>query len=326
MPRTLARPGTRLAGAERSVLRRLSVPVWATAILASLTLSASPAQAADCAGANLLPAIASVPTTKAATLCLLNNERAARGLGPLSDEPTLEAAATAYSHAMVRQRFFAHVSPGGQTLAERLASYVGAARSWVTGENLAWGEGGLATPGAIVRGWMQSPSHRDNILKGAFDEIGIGIVGGTPSGGLPAVSATYTTHFGARTLGTSGGSTSPLTAGAASTRPATKKQKSTRISAKKKKQISRRCHRVARRTKASTKTRQKRYDRCMRTEVRAAQTRQAASKKCHGVSRRTKASKKTRKARYDRCMRSELRAAKKRQATSRARAASSQKR
>ena len=264
MRRTLARPGTPLARAERRVLRRLSVPVCATAILASLTLSASPAQAASCAGANLLPAVSSVPAAKAATLCLLNNERAARGLGPLSNEPTLEAAATAYSHAMVQQRFFAHVSPGGQTIAERLASYVGSARSWVTGENLAWGEGGLATPGAIVRGWMQSPSHRDNILKGAFDEIGIGIAGGTPGGGLPAVSATYTTHFGARTLGSS-----ELVAGVASTA----KKKSTRISAKKKKQISRRCHRAARRTKASKKTRKARYDRCMRSELRAAKRR-----------------------------------------------------
>lgn len=289
-------------------MRRIRRTMLATAIAASLTMSASTAHAAGCPGANLLPAIASVPTAKAATLCLLNNERAARGLAPLASESTLEAAATAYSQAMVQQRFFGHVSPGGQTITERLRSYAGPATKWVTGENLAWGEGTYATPNAIVRGWMQSASHRNNVLNGAFRDIGIGIVGGTPRGSLPALSATYTTELGTRTLPSS--STSSLRASAAAKRSSAKR--STRISAKKKKQISRRCHAVARRTKASKKTRQTRYRRCMRTQVRAAEKRQAASRTCHRVSRRTKASKKTRKARYARCMRSELRAAKKR--------------
>ena len=257
--RTSSRPGHGLA-------RRLSLPLLTTALLASSTLAASPAQAADCAGGDLLPAVASVPTAKSATLCLLNGERAARGLGPLSSEPTLEAAAHDYSLAMVRQHFFGHVSPGGQTINERLAGYVGSARSWTTGENLAWGEGSLATPAAIVRGWMASPSHRDNILKGEFKEIGIGIVGGTPSGALPAASATYTTEFGSRT--TSSGSV--LRAAASSVAPASAAPKK-KLSAKQKRRISTRCHRVAKRTKASKKTRKARYDRCVRKQTRAAQ-------------------------------------------------------
>lgn len=251
-------------------MRRIRRTMLATAIAASLTMSASTAHAADCPGANLLPAIASVPTAKAATLCLLNNERAARGLAPLAPEGTLEAAATAYSQAMVQQRFFGHVSPGGQTITERLRSYAGPASKWVTGENLAWGEGTFATPNAIVRGWMQSASHRDNVLNGTFRDIGIGIVGGTPRGGLPALSATYTTELGTRTVASS--PVSSLRASASAKRNSVKK-KSTRISAKKKKQISKRCHRVSRRTKASKKTRKTRYDRCMRSKLRAAKKR-----------------------------------------------------
>jgi len=264
---TTARPGSRIA-------RRLSLPLLTSALLASLTLSASPAQAAGCAGADLLPAVASVPTAKSATLCLLNGERAARGLAPLSSDPTLEDAAQGYSLAMVQQRFFGHVSPSGQTITERLADYVAPARSWATGENLAWGQGPLATPAAIVRNWMASPGHRDNILNDEFNEIGVGIVGGTPSGGLPALTATYTTTFGART--TSAGSTTRATvASSASPSPAAKKstaKKSTkRLSAKQKRAISKRCHRVASRTKASKKTRKARYNRCVRTKTRAAQ-------------------------------------------------------
>jgi uncharacterized protein YkwD len=234
-----------------------------TTVIASLAIAAPAAQAADCAGANLLPAIASVPTAKAATLCLLNSERASHGLAPLASEATLESAATAYSQAMVRQRFFAHVSPGGQTLSQRLRTYVASAGNWATGENLAWGEGTLATPAAIVRNWMLSPAHRDNILDRRFEEIGVGIVGGSPVGSLPAISATYTTEFGVR--GAPPSASSPTRAVASSAKRSTK-----RISAKKKAQISKRCHRIAKRAKASKKTRKARYSRCMRTQLAAA--------------------------------------------------------
>ena len=40
------------------------------------------------------------------------------------------------------------------------AGYVPRERRWRLGENLAWGTGVLAAPGAIVRAWMNSPGHR----------------------------------------------------------------------------------------------------------------------------------------------------------------------
>jgi uncharacterized protein YkwD len=244
--------------------RHRLLPVFATAIFASLTISISTAHAADCTGANLLPALASIPTAKAATLCLLNNERASRGLLPLAAQPVLEAAAQNYSQAMVAQHFFDHVSPGGQTIDDRLASYIGASGIWSTGENLAWGEGALATPASIVRNWMASPGHRDNILDPQFNDIGVGVVAGTPSGSLPALGGTYVTSFG----GHSDAAPSELRVSASSTapRPVTK-----RVSAKTRKQISKRCHSVARRTKSSKKARAARYDRCVSKALRAAQ-------------------------------------------------------
>ncbi len=162
--------------------RHSLLPAFATAILASLTLAASTAHAADCTAANLVPALASIPTAKAATLCLLNDERASRGLLPLAEQPLLASAAQSYSQAMVAQRFFDHVSPAGQTLDDRLASYVGTTGIGSTGEILAWGAGPLATPGAIVKGWMSSAGHRDNILNRGYARIGIGYVecGGSP--------------------------------------------------------------------------------------------------------------------------------------------------
>jgi len=253
-------------------IRRKHVPVFVTTLIASLALAAPAAHAADCAGANLLPALASVPTAKAATLCLINGERSARGLSPLTANPVLETSATAYSQAMVQQRFFDHVSPAGQTVEDRLAAYVASATSFAVGENLAWGEGPLATPAAIVKGWMASEGHRDNILNRTYDDIGVGIAGGSPRGSLPAIAATYTTAFGTSSAGSpaSASSAGSARASASSVQPLTGSSSAKRVSAKKKAQLSKRCHRVAKRTKASKKTRKARYDRCMSKALRAA--------------------------------------------------------
>jgi uncharacterized protein YkwD len=261
-----AGPTAPLANASHLLRRTFTRPVLLTALLASLTVSASPAQAATCTGANVPPAIASIPVAKAATLCLVNAERAANGLSPLTSEPTLEAAATAYSQAMVSKRFFGHVSPTGQTLQDRLSGY---ANSLTTGENLGWGEGVLATPAAIVKNWMSSAGHRENVLSTSYTEIGVGIVAGSPAGSLPAVAATYTTDFGAREPGPSAPSVTRASASSAAPRPVGAPQ-AKRISAKQKAKISKRCHRVAKRTKGSKKTRAKRYDRCMSKALRAA--------------------------------------------------------
>ena len=46
---------------------------------------------------------------------------------------------------------------------------------WGVGENLAWGTGPLATPAAIVTPGCAARSHRANVLKRAFREVGVGV-------------------------------------------------------------------------------------------------------------------------------------------------------
>ncbi|MCW3039050.1 MAG: hypothetical protein JWM31_955, partial [Solirubrobacterales bacterium] len=86
-----------------------------TAALAVAALvGAAPGQAADCAGTDVRPtSAATVAAAQDATLCLLNRERAAAGLGALRVQPELTRVATDYSAAMVQQSVFAHVLPGG---------------------------------------------------------------------------------------------------------------------------------------------------------------------------------------------------------------------
>ncbi len=170
-------------------------------LIAVAAMAGAPAAgAAECQGGDVRPAADNIAQIAQATLCLINGERTSAGLGALTEQAQLTAASADFSALMVSEHFFAHVSPDGSELSDRLtrAGYLGAAGSWMVGENIAWGESYLATPANIVKAWMNSPPHRANILKGEYEEIGLGIVVGTPS--TPHPGATYTTDFGRRRM------------------------------------------------------------------------------------------------------------------------------
>lgn len=172
-------------------------------VAAALMQTTAPATAAlsRCAHAEVL-ASAEPELAAQAILCMLNRERAARGMSPLRPSSALTTAATGHSRDMVRRRYFAHTTPGRVTFARRIerARYARGVAAKL-GENLAWGMGGPAAPSAVVRGWMQSPEHRANVLDPAFRSIGIGIAAGVPVATASAAAptgATYTTDFGSR--------------------------------------------------------------------------------------------------------------------------------
>ena len=169
------------------IARRLLVPIVAFAALAV----SAPAALAACDG----NVSASDSGAVAATLCLLNQERADHGLKAFTQSAILDRAADDYAADMVKRRFFDHVSPGGGTMMDRIkAAGWSPSGSWSAGENIAWGSGSLATPASIVNGWMHSAGHRANILNGSFSQIGIGVATGAPQGGIRG-GATYVTDF-----------------------------------------------------------------------------------------------------------------------------------
>jgi uncharacterized protein YkwD len=147
------------------------------------------AGALACAGEQSRPGTAAYSR---AVECLVNQQRAAAGLSALSHDRRLARAARRFSTAMVRERFFDHVSPSGSTLGSRAraAGYSGG----TLGETIGWGAGELATPSAIVQGWMNSPPHRAILLGGAFRKVGLGVASGSPEG--LAGAATVTADFG----------------------------------------------------------------------------------------------------------------------------------
>jgi uncharacterized protein YkwD len=165
----------------------------ASLCLAIGVLLALPAAGAlACANNGAQPGTVSSRAYARAVECLVNEQRAAAGLRALRQDRRLARAARRYSSAMVRERFFDHVSPQGSTLDQRAraAGYAGAA----LGETIGWGAGDLATPEAIVAAWMASPPHHAVLLAPQFRRIGLGVATGSPQG-APA-SATVTADLG----------------------------------------------------------------------------------------------------------------------------------
>lgn len=177
-------------------------PLRRIAVVVAVSVAVLPAAASahSCPGADQLPSVQGAAHARAATLCLLNERREARGLRALHQNWRLARAALRHSRDMVHHVYFAHDSRSGRRFDARIRAtgYLSGARAWTVGENLAWGSQQLATPRMIVAAWMASPPHRRNILDGRFTDIGVAIVGGAPVRGRPDVAATYTTDFGHR--------------------------------------------------------------------------------------------------------------------------------
>jgi uncharacterized protein YkwD len=186
-------------------LRPLITALAAAALLAPAAASAEAASskvvaraAAECPDADLEPTADNLGRIRKAILCLHNEIRAQRHLPTLRSNKRLRKAAVGHSRDMVANNYFEHTTPSGVTMVDRIlhARYVRDDQGWSLGENLAWGTGSYATPRGALDAWMSSDGHRDNILRRAYREVGIGVVIGVPN--ADGVGATYTLDFGVR--------------------------------------------------------------------------------------------------------------------------------
>lgn len=110
-----------------------------------------------------------VRSARNAILERINALRKAHGLLPLQLDDDVSNVAQAYSQRMAREHFFAHVSPGGDTVGQRLRAAHYPFRG--AGENL----GSASGPLAAHFGIEHSPGHRKNLLEASWSRVGIGI-------------------------------------------------------------------------------------------------------------------------------------------------------
>jgi len=131
-----------------------------------------------CANAQLRPSAQNLELIRTATLCLVNRERLSHGEAALSPNTRLELAAQGHSADMAAGDYFEHDGRGGDTPLSRMraSGYIFSSKiGYAVGENIAWATLWMATPKAIVAGWMASPGHRANILDATFRETGVGV-------------------------------------------------------------------------------------------------------------------------------------------------------
>jgi len=103
----------------------------------------------------------------------VNHVRVARGVAPMEADPDLLLVARAYSRQMAEEGFFSHVDPEGRDVRQRLHR---ARITWqMVGENLSYSTGYINPVATALRGWMDSPGHRRNILEGRYNDSAIGV-------------------------------------------------------------------------------------------------------------------------------------------------------
>ncbi|MFJ9848505.1 CAP domain-containing protein [Streptomyces sp. NPDC101150] len=101
---------------------------------------------------------------------LVNSERSKAGCSPLTLNAELTKAAQAHSKDMADHSNMSHTGSDGSDPGERITR---AGYSWSSyGENVAYG---YSTPESVMKGWMESPGHKRNILDCSFKEIGVGL-------------------------------------------------------------------------------------------------------------------------------------------------------
>jgi uncharacterized protein YkwD len=109
-------------------------------------------------------------------LTAINSARAAAGVAPLRATAGLTVAAAWQSQVLAQAGILDHTSPDGSTLIDRLTRVHWHGSS--AGEDLAV----APSPSDAVSMWMQSPGHRENLLRASFHTIGLGLARGVWNG------------------------------------------------------------------------------------------------------------------------------------------------
>lgn len=105
-------------------------------------------------------------------LALVNQHRAANGLGPVCLDPLLNEAARAHSQDMLSNNYFDHTGLNGSKPWDRIQA-TGYGGTYFS-ENIAFG---YTTAAEVFEGWRTSPGHNANMLSPSATEMGIARVG-----------------------------------------------------------------------------------------------------------------------------------------------------
>jgi uncharacterized protein YkwD len=121
--------------------------------------------------------IAALPALQDELLAAINELRASKGLHALRISPVLSHTALGHSQSMAEHGFFDHAgfdgSPFWTRIKQKYRPLPGS--RWRVGENMVWASPQLSAAQAITL-WLNSPSHRRNLLAPGWREVGLGAV------------------------------------------------------------------------------------------------------------------------------------------------------
>lgn len=108
------------------------------------------------------------PPAKQDVLRLTNRYRAEAGLPPLQPDDQLRTAAALHSADLSRHGRFSHSGSDGSGVGDRVLRQ--GYQYCVAAENIAIGQ---VAPDEVLKDWMMSPGHRQNILDRNVTDIGV---------------------------------------------------------------------------------------------------------------------------------------------------------
>lgn len=160
---------------KKSHLRRISAGLVFSVLAGSLMLVPAGSGTADAASSKQIAAVyAKIQTERAAeVVALVNKERAAAGLKPLTVHTNLSKMAKTKAIDMFKNKYFNHTSPTYGSPFDMMDSFNITYR--YAGENIAMGQ---RTAKEVVEDWMNSPGHKANILNANYNLIGVGYYNG----------------------------------------------------------------------------------------------------------------------------------------------------
>lgn len=157
--------------------RRAWAPLLTGLILVvtgTLSSAAGPALAAEASTAPTTSARATLSNAQFANrlLKLTNSRRKAVGCRALKANAALNKAARIHSRRMANAGQLSHQLAREPGLAKRITK-AGYKRWTAAAENISWG---AATPWRVYKLWLNSTSHRRNMLRCAYRDAGLGVI------------------------------------------------------------------------------------------------------------------------------------------------------
>ncbi|MFC7370563.1 LysM peptidoglycan-binding domain-containing protein [Fictibacillus iocasae] len=129
----------------------------------------APAPAKQPAPQTAPPSSDSISAKAKEVAALVNKERQNAGLPALALNEELSSVALVKAKDMIQQNYFSHTSPVYGSPFDMMKRF--GVPYTAAGENIAKGQPSAAE---VMKDWMNSQGHRENILSSSYDSIGVG--------------------------------------------------------------------------------------------------------------------------------------------------------